>query len=52
MLEIPERVHYGEWDKFDFIIPAELQLTDNSFLREAIQFFIKRQDVTERTRCS
>ncbi len=41
MLEIPERVNYGEWDKHDFIIPAELQLTDNSFLHEAIQVFYK-----------
>ena len=41
MLEIPERVNYGEWDKHNFIIPAELQLTDNSFLHEAIQVFYK-----------
>ena len=41
MLEIPERVNYGEWDKHDFIIPTELQLTDNSFLHEAIQVFYK-----------
>ena len=41
MLEIPERVNYGEWDNRDFMIPAELQLTDNSFLHEAIQVFYK-----------
>ena len=41
MLEIPERVNYGEWDNHDFIIPAELLLTDNSFLHEAIQVFYK-----------
>ena len=39
MLEIPEKVNYEEWDNHDFIIPAELQLTDNSFLHEAIQVF-------------
>ena len=41
MLEISERVNYGEWDKHNFIIPVELQLTDNSFLHEAIQVFYK-----------
>lgn len=41
MLEIPERVNYGEWDKDDFIIPAEFELTGDSFLHEAIQVFYK-----------
>lgn len=39
MLEIPERVNYGEWDGKDFIIPAHLQLTNDSFLHEAIEVF-------------
>ena len=41
MLEVPERVNYGEWDNPDFMVPAELQLTNNSFLHEAIQVFYK-----------
>ncbi len=41
MLEIPERVNYGEWDNHDFIMPSELQLTSNSYLHEAIQVFYK-----------
>ncbi|MBQ3841850.1 MAG: hypothetical protein II820_04060 [Ruminiclostridium sp.] len=41
MLEVPERVNYGEWDNSDFIIPAEFELTSDSFLHEAIQVFYK-----------
>ncbi|MBR6424688.1 MAG: hypothetical protein IKS29_01880 [Oscillospiraceae bacterium] len=39
MLEIPQRVNYGEWDHADFIIPKEFELTSESFLHEAIQVF-------------
>lgn len=41
MLEIPERINYEEWDNHAFIIPTELQLTENHFLHEAIQVFYK-----------
>ncbi|MBS5335639.1 MAG: hypothetical protein UC708_05980 [Anaerovoracaceae bacterium] len=52
MIEIPERVNYGEWDKDDFIIPAEFELTSDSFLHESIQVFYKAgglySDIKER----
>ena len=41
MLELCDRVNYAEWDNSDFIIPAEFELTDDSFLHEAIQVFYK-----------
>jgi len=41
VLEITERVNYEEWDHYDFIIPAEFELSSESFLHEAIQVFYK-----------
>ena len=41
MLEIPEKLNYEEWDRSDFHISSELELTSDSYLHEAIQVFYK-----------